>query len=68
MNFNVSRSAAHKLALVPASRHNWCCELVICECLCQVSLGLKEHETGSLVVKLNKGLILPWKLVNLNVS
>ena len=32
---------------------------LVCECLCQVSLGLKEHVMGSLVVKLNKGLILP---------
>ena len=46
MNFKVSRSAAPKLALVPASRHNWVVNYVICECLCQVSLGLKEHEMG----------------------
>ena len=59
MNFKVSRSAAPKLALVRQQADITGCKLVICECLCQVSLGLKEHEMGSLVVKLNKGLILP---------
>ena len=55
MNFKVSRSAAPKLALVPASLHNWVVNVGKYECPCQVSLGLKEHEMGSLVVKLNKG-------------
>ena len=42
-NINTSRSAAPKLALVPASRY-YCdrCKLVIPQCMCQVSLGLKE--------------------------
>ena len=36
---NVSRSAAPKLALMPVLLR---CQLVNSQCLCQVSLGLKE--------------------------
>ena len=38
VNINVLLSAAPKLALVPLLR----CNLVIPQCICQVSLGLKE--------------------------
>ena len=40
VNINVSRSAAPKLDLVPASRYYCDVKLVIPQCLCQVSLGL----------------------------
>ena len=54
---NVSRSAAPKLALVPASRYN--CDVrssnfFLPQCMCQVSLGLKEVQIGSHDFKLNK--------------
>ena len=55
VNINVSRSVAPKLALVPASRYN--CDVKesnLPECLCQVSLGLKEVQMGAHDFKHNK--------------
>ena len=49
-NINTSMSAAPKLALVPASR----CILVIPQCMCQVSLRLKEVQMGTHDLKYNK--------------
>ena len=44
VNINVSLSAAPNLALVPLLLR---CKLVIPQCLCQVSLGLKEVQMGA---------------------
>ena len=45
-NINTSMPAATKLALVPAS-HYYCEYLVIPQCMCQVSLRLKEVQMGT---------------------
>ena len=53
-NFNVSRSAAPKLALVPASCYNCDIKQSNPKCLCQVLLGLKEVQMGAHDFKLIK--------------
>ena len=45
--FDISRYLAPKLALVPESRLYCNKGIWIYECMCQVSLGLKEDEEGS---------------------
>ena len=45
-NINTSMYAAPKLALVPESRYYRCSNLVIPQCMCQVSLRLKEVQMG----------------------
>ena len=55
-NVNTSMSAAPKLALVPASRY-YCDKLVIPQCMCQVSLRLKEGQMGTHDLKYNKVLL-----------
>ena len=45
--FDSFRSPAPKLALVPGSRLYCNKGIMIYECMCQVSLGLKEDEEGS---------------------
>ena len=65
VNINVSLSAVPKLALVPASRY-YC--NVIPQCLCQVSLRLKEVQMGAHDFKLNKVPFSALKSVNINVS
>ena len=52
-NVNVSRSAAPKLALVPASRFT-AISISQSQCLFQVSLGLKEVQMEVNDFKLNK--------------
>ena len=44
------------------------CKLVIPQCLCQVSLGLKEVQMGAHDFKLNKVPFFSLKSVNINVS
>ena len=44
------------------------CKLVIPQCLCQVSLELKEVQMGDHDFKLNKGPLFSRKTVNINVS
>ena len=44
------------------------CKLVIPQCLCQVSLGLKEVQMGAHDCKLNKVPFFAIKSVNINVS
>ena len=44
------------------------CKLVIPQCLCQVSLGLKEVQMGAHDIKLNKVSFSALKSVNINVS
>ena len=44
------------------------CKLVIPQCLCQVSLGLKEVQMGAYDFKLNKVPFSALKSVNINVS
>ena len=44
------------------------CKLVIPQCLCQVSLGLKEVQMGAHDFKLNKVSFSALKSVNINVS
>ena len=56
VNINVSRSAAPKLALVPASRYK--CDVKFSR---QVSLGLNEVQMGPHVLKLYKGLLFAQK-------
>ena len=58
VNINVSLSAAPKLALVPASRLILQCKLVILQCLCQVSLGLKEVQMGPMTSNFTMCLFL----------
>ena len=55
VNINVSLSAAPKLALVP-------------QCLCQVLLGLKEVQMGSMTSNLSRCLFFSKLSVNINVS
>ena len=49
-NINTSMFAAPKVALVPLSHYN----LVISQCICQVSLRLKEVQMGAHDFKYNK--------------
>ena len=58
MNINVLLYAAPKLALVPVKP----------QCLCQVSLGLKEVQMGAHDFKLNKVPLFSKKSVNINIS
>ena len=51
-NINTSMSAAPKLALMPASRYY--CNLVIPQCMCHVSLRLKEVQMGTHDFRYNK--------------
>ena len=51
---NTLMSAAPKLALVPASRFFLRCNLVIPQCVRQVSLRLKEVQMGTHDFKYNK--------------
>ena len=44
------------------------CKLVIPQCLCQVSLGLKEVQTGAHNFKLNKVPLFSKTTMNINVS
>ena len=44
------------------------CKLVIPQCLCQVSLGLKEVQIGAHNFKLNKVPFSALKSMNINVS
>ena len=67
VNINVSRSAAPKLALVPASRYN-CDVNSLTQCLCKVLLGLLEVQMGTHVFKLNKVPFSAPKSVNINIS
>ena len=53
VNINVSRSAAPTLASKPLLLR---CKLVKPQCLCQVSLGLKEVQMGAHEFKLKKVL------------
>ena len=66
VNFNVSRSAAPKLALVPASCYM--CDVKQSNLKVQVSLGLKEVQMGANDFKLIKGPLFSRKSVNINVS
>ena len=67
-NINTSRSAAPKLALVPASRYCLRYKLVIPQCICQVSLGLKEVQMEAHDFKHNKVPIFARKPGNINTS
>ena len=62
---NTSMSAAPKLALVPLLLR---CNLVIPQCICQVSLGLKEVHMGAHDVEYNKVPFLLEKTGNINTS
>ena len=53
-NINTSVSAAPKLTLVPASHYYCECNLVLPQCMYQVSLGLKEVQMGVHDFKYNK--------------
>ena len=64
VNINVSLAAAPKLALLLLLR----CKLVIPQCLCQVSLGLKEVQMGAHDFKLYNVPFFARKPVNFNVS
>ena len=44
------------------------CKVVIPQCLCKVSLGLKEVQMGAYDFKLNKVPFFAQKSVNINVS
>ena len=66
-HINVSRSAAPKLALVPVRRYYCDRKLVKPQCLCQVSLGLKEVQMEAHDFKLNKLPLFRSKHVNINV-
>ena len=61
MTSNITSSSASKPLLLR-------CKLVIPQCMCQVSLGLKEIQKGAHDFKLNKVPILAIKSVNINVS
>ena len=65
-NVNVSRSAAPKLALVPASRFT-AISINKSQCLFQVSLGLKEVQMEVNDLNLTRCLIFARKPVNINV-
>ena len=68
MNINVSRSAAPKLALVPACRYNCDVRWSYVNVCAKFHFGLKEFRMGVHVLKLNKGLRFARKLVNITVS
>ena len=53
-NINTSMSAAPKIDLVPALR----CKLVILQCICQVSLGLKEVQMGPMTFNISRCIFL----------
>ena len=64
-DINISMSAAPKLALVPASQLLLQCNLVIPQCMCQVSLRLKEVQVGTNDFKYNK---VPFLLEKQGIS
>ena len=64
-NINTSWSAAPKLASKPLLLR---CKLVIPECLCQVSLGLKEVQMGGHDFKYNKVPLFARNQGNINTS
>ena len=68
-NINTSWTAAPKLALVPALLLLRC-KIVIPECLCQVSLGLKEVKMGAHDFKYNKVPLFARKpgIINISIS
>ena len=66
-NFNVLRSAIPKLGIVPANCYMRC-KAVKPQCLCQVSLVLKEVQMGAHDFKLIKVPFFSRKSVNINVS
>ena len=68
VNFNVSRSAAPRPALVPASCYMCDVKQSKPQGLCQVSLGLKEVQMGAHDFKLIKVPLFSLKSVNINVS
>ena len=68
-NIKTSMSAATILALVPASRYY--CDVtwsVIPQCMCQVSIRLKEVQLGTHDFKYNKLPIFARKPGNINTS
>ena len=67
-NINTSMFAAPKLALVPASRYLLLCNLVIPQCMCQVSLRLKEVQMGVHDFKYNNVPLFARKPGNINTS
>ena len=67
-NINTSMFAAPKLALVPASHYLLRCNLVIPQCMCQVSLRLKEVQTGTHDFKYNTVHLFARKPGNINTS
>ena len=65
-NINTSMFAATTLALVPASRYYCKCNLVIPQCMCQVSLRLKEVQMGTHDFIYNKVPLFGQKTRNIN--
>ena len=61
-------SAAPKLALVPASRYYYDVNWPYHQCMCQVSLGLKEVQMGAHYFKYNKVPLFARKTGNINTS
>ena len=65
-NINTSMFAAPKLALVPASRYYLDVLCIIPQCMCQVSLRLKEVQMGTHDFKYNKVPLFARKTGNFN--
>ena len=67
-NINTSMFVAPKQALVPASRYLLRCNLIIPQCMCQVSLRLKDVQMGTNDFKYNKVPFFARKTGNINTS
>ena len=67
-NINTSMSAVPKLAFVPRSCYYCDVNKVIPQCMCQVSVGLKEVQMGSNDLKYNKVPLFARKPGNINTS
>ena len=65
---NNSMSAAPKLAVVPASRYYCDLKKAILQCMCRVSLGLKEVQVGANDFKYNKVRLFARRQWNINTS
>ena len=65
---NVSLSAAHETSSCASKPLLLRCKLVKPQCLCQVSLGLKEFQMGAHNFKLKNVPFPTLKKVNINVS
>ena len=67
-NINTSMSAAHKTSSCASKSLLLRCNLVIPQCMCQVSLRLKEVQMGAHNFKYNKVPIFARKTGNINTS